>query len=81
MSEHSVHFIPGFNSTHKELDIFLGNWLQHGLIAGGKVPRVPLRMSLRRRVKPQELYRKVVLAEFVFFLSASLCVCASLACR
>lgn len=72
-----IYFIiPGSNSTHMKLDIFLGNWLRHGLIAGGKVPRVPLRMSLRRRLKPQESYRKVLLVEVVFF-SQCVLVCVS----
>lgn len=81
VSGHSVHFITRSKSTHMKLDIFLGNWLRHGLIAGGNVPRVPLRMSLRRRLKPQELYRKVLLVEVVFFAYRGLCLCANLACR
>lgn len=59
-----------------KLDIFLGNCPRRGLIAGGKVPRVPLRMSLRRKLKPQELYRKVLLVEVVLFFLSVCVLCA-----
>lgn len=78
--ERSVQLIPGSNSTHMKLDIFLGNWLQHRLITGGKVPRVPLRMSLRSWLKPQELYRELLVFFFCFCLWRLfffLCVCVN----